>query len=103
MEVLKDQQDGLHLALPQEQALEGVQGALAALRRLEGLPGCLLPRHLQEGQEGRHSRPEGRIQGEQPPGELLAHEPTVVAVLDPKIGLEQVDERQIRGGLAVGG
>ena len=38
VEVLEDQQEGLHLALPQEQAFEGIQGALAALRRIEGLP-----------------------------------------------------------------
>ena len=38
VEVLEDQQEGLHLALPQQQAFEGVQGALAALRRIEGLP-----------------------------------------------------------------
>jgi hypothetical protein len=31
VQVLEDQQEGLHLALPQEQALEGVQDALAAL------------------------------------------------------------------------
>ena len=46
MEVLEHQHQGLHLALPQEQAFEGVQGALAALRRIEGLPGCILHRHL---------------------------------------------------------
>ena len=38
VQVLEDQQEGLHLALPQEQTLEGVQGALAALRRIKGLP-----------------------------------------------------------------
>ena len=103
VEVLEDQQEGLHLALPQEQAFEGVQGALAALRRIEGLPCGILHRHLQEGQEGRQGRPEGRIQREQPPGELLAHAPPVVAVLELKVGLEQVDDRQIRGGLAIGG
>jgi hypothetical protein len=31
VEVLADQQQRLHLALPQEQALDGLQGALAAL------------------------------------------------------------------------
>ena len=64
---------------------------------------CILYRHLQEGQEGRQGRPEGRVQREQPPGELLAHAPPIVAVLDLKIGFEQVDDRQIRGGLAIGG
>ena len=39
VQVLEDQQQGLHLALAQQQALEGVEGALAALGRIEGLPG----------------------------------------------------------------
>ena len=63
----------------------------------------VLHRHLQQGQEGRHGRPQGRVQREQPPGELLAYVPPVVAVLDLEIGLEQVDDGQIRGGLTIGG
>ena len=42
----------------------------------------VLHRHLQEGQERRQGWPEGRVQREQPPGELLAHPPPVVAVLN---------------------
>jgi len=53
VQVLDDQQQGLYLALPQQQAFKRVQGALAALRRLEGLPGCIFYRFLQQGQEGR--------------------------------------------------
>ena len=71
--------------------------------RIEGLPVGVLHRHLQQGQEGRQGWPEGRIQRQQPPGELLAYPPPVVAVLELKVGLEQVDDRQIRGGLAIGG
>jgi hypothetical protein len=61
------------------------------------------PTILQEGQEGRQSRPKGGIQGEQPPGKLLAYAPPVIVILKLKIGLEQVDDRQIRRGLAIGG
>jgi hypothetical protein len=103
VQVLEHQQQGLHLALPQEQAFERVQGALAALRRLEALPGFILHLYLQQGQEGRQARPQGWIQRQQAAGELLTHAPPVVAVLKLKIGLEQVDDRQIGGGLAIGG
>jgi hypothetical protein len=103
VEILDNQQDGVHLALPWEQALERVQGALAALRGIEGLPGGGLHRHFQEGQEGWHSRPEGWVQREQPRGELLAHPPPVVTILKLKVGLEQVDNRPIGDGLAIGG
>ena len=44
VQILHDQEHGLHLALPHQQALEGVQGELAALRRVEGLPGWILNR-----------------------------------------------------------
>jgi hypothetical protein len=38
VQILDDQQERLRLALPQEQAFEGIQGTLAALRRIEGFP-----------------------------------------------------------------
>lgn len=38
VQILEDEQQGLELTLPQEQAFEGVQGTLAALRWIEGLP-----------------------------------------------------------------
>ena len=62
VQVLEDQQQGLHLALAQQQALEGVEGALAALRGIEGLPLGIVHRHVQERQEGRQGRLEGRLQ-----------------------------------------
>jgi hypothetical protein len=103
VEVLEDEQEGLYLALSQQHMLKGLQGALTALRGIEGLPGCILHRHFQEGQEGWQRWPESRFQREQAPGELLAHSPPVVAVFDLKIGPQHVDDRQIWGGLAVRG
>ena len=44
VQVLEDEEQRLHLAFAQQQALEGLQGALAALRGIEGLPlGCPRP------------------------------------------------------------
>src|SRR5262245_42614445 len=40
---------------------------------------------------------------ERPSGELLAYPSPVVTVLDLQVGLEQVEDRQIGGGLAIGG
>ena len=42
VQILKDQQQRLHLAFAQQHALEGLEGALAALRRIE-LPGTGCP------------------------------------------------------------
>src|SRR5438445_440826 len=38
VKILEDHEQGLQLALPEQEALEGVEGSLAALRRIEGLP-----------------------------------------------------------------
>jgi hypothetical protein len=76
---------------------------LAALRRVKGLPGGVLPRHLQKGQQRWQGGPKGRIEREQPRSEFLAYPPYVVTVVELKVGLEQVGDRQIRSGLAVGG
>ena len=59
VQVLEDQEQGLNLTLPEEQALDGLQGALAALWRIEGLPRLILDRHVQERQEGWEGWPPG--------------------------------------------
>ena len=48
VQVLHDQEQRLHLARPQQQARAGLQGTLAALRRLEGLPMWVLHWYIQE-------------------------------------------------------
>ena len=83
VQVLEDQQQGLHLALPQQQALEGVQGALAALRRIEGLP----VRRPPPARPGGPGRPAGSARGPRPgsaacPVTFSRMVPRVVAVLD---------------------
>jgi len=102
VEVLEDQEQRLDLALPQEEALAGVQGPLAALGGIQGLPLSVLDGHIQEGQEGRQGGLEGPIQGEEFAGDLLADLPHIVAALDLAVGLEEVDHGQVGGGLAIG-
>jgi hypothetical protein len=46
MEVFDNQEYGLNLALLQQQPLQGLQGALTALRGVERLPGGIFDRHL---------------------------------------------------------
>ena len=62
VQVLEDQEQRLHLALAQQQALERLQGALAALRRIEGLPCAVLHRHA----PGARGRPAGSARGPHP-------------------------------------
>ena len=53
VQVLEHQQQRLLLALPQQQALAGVERALAPLGRVERLPGRVLHRHVEQRQQGR--------------------------------------------------
>ena len=62
VQVLEDQEQRLHLALAQQQALDGLEGALAALRGIEVLPVPVLDRHVQE----RRGRPAGSARGPHP-------------------------------------
>jgi hypothetical protein len=48
VQVLEDHHQGLDLALVQQQALDRVKRLLAPLERIEGLPGRLVHRHVQE-------------------------------------------------------
>src|SRR5262249_10924196 len=102
LKVLEDQAQGLDLALAQEQALDSLQGALAPLGGIEGLPFEIFNRHIQERQEDRQCRPEGCIQRDKLTGDLLTDFPYLVAVLNLKVGLKQVNDEEIRGSLAVG-
>ncbi len=68
VEVFDDDQERLDLALPQEEPLQGVDGALAPLRRGEGLPSAVFHRHVEEREERRQRWLEGAVERE----ELLA-------------------------------
>jgi hypothetical protein len=102
VEVLEDDQEGLILSLAQEQVLDRIQGPLPPLRRVKRLPLGILDGGVEKGQERREDQFERAVQGQQPPGHLLSDVPIRVAVGDPEIALEQIDDGQVAGGLAVG-
>jgi hypothetical protein len=53
VQVLEDHEQRLHLALAQQQALDGVERALAALGRVQVLPGRVLDRHVEQREQRR--------------------------------------------------
>ena len=57
VQVLEDHHQRLDLALAQQQALDRVERLLAPLERIEGVPGRLVHRHVEERQEGGHDGP----------------------------------------------
>ena len=81
VQILKDQQQRLHLAFPDQQALERVQGAPTALRRVEGTKGAVVRQHLQERQQRREGVLEGLVERQHLPGHLGPHGAVVVVLL----------------------
>ncbi len=101
VQVLKDHHQGLDLALAQQQALDRVERLPAPLGRIEGLPGRLVHRHVQERQEGGHDGPERRGECQDLPRDLLPDLPRVVAALDLEIAADKLDHGEIRRRFAV--
>ena len=63
-QILDYDEERLDLALPEQQALQGVQGSVTALRGLERLPLRILHWDVQECEERRECGLQGRIERE---------------------------------------
>jgi hypothetical protein len=101
VEVLENDQDRLVPGLAQEQMLDRVQGSLAALRRIEGLPLGVLDGHVEKREDRRHRWLERPVEGEELAGHLLADLPVRVTGAHPEVTLEKVDDRKVARRLAV--
>ena len=102
VQILKDQQQGLRLAFPQQHPLERLQRALAPLRRIELLEGAVVRQGLQEGEQRGDGLLQGLVQRQHLPGDLGPDGARVVTLLDVGIALEQFDHREIGRGFAIG-
>lgn len=102
VEALDDQEQGLDLALPYQQMRDGVHDPLTALGRIEALPPGVFNRHLQEHQECGQDRLQGCLQRLELVGDLVTSRLQIIPRVELNIGLEQVDDREIRASLAVG-
>ena len=102
LEVLEDQEQGLALTLAQQERHDGVERALAALRGIKPLPARVFGGHVEQRQEGGDGRLDRLVERAQPCADLGAALARAVARLDLEVALEQLRDRQIRRGLAVG-
>ena len=102
MEVLEDHEQGLQLALAEQEALDRVEGPPAALRRIEGPPFSILNGHIQERQQGGQRRLEGPVQREELAGDLLADLTVGLAIVYLEVDFEEIDDGQVAGRPAVG-
>ena len=101
VEVFDDDQQRLHLTLPQQEPLHRVQGAPAALGRIERRPLGVVGRHVEQRQERRQTAFLRPVQRQELPRQLLAHRARAVAVFDGEVALEEIDHRQIGRRLTV--
>jgi hypothetical protein len=102
VQVFEDHHQRLDLALAQQQALDRLERLLAPLERIEGVPGRLVHRYVEEREEGGHDGPERRRKRQDLSRDLLPDLPRVVAALDREVAAEQLDHGKVGGGLTVG-
>ena len=88
VEVFHHHEQGLHLAGTEQEALDGLERLLAALRGIKGLPLGILNGHVQECQDGRHHGGEGWIEGQEPGGDLVADRRGRIALVELEVVLE---------------
>jgi hypothetical protein len=101
VQILTDQQQRLHLAFAHEEALEPVERALAPLRWIERQEQAVRWQSVQEGEQRRDHRLQRLVQGEDLPGHLGPDGARVITLLDVAIALEEVNDGEIRRGLAI--
>ena len=70
VQILKDEEEGLLLALAQEHPLQGIERALAALRGIELQEWTVVRQGVQEGQERWEGVLQGRVQRQDLSGHL---------------------------------
>ena len=102
VQILEDQQQGLHLTFAQQHALQAVERASAPLRRVEGAKRAVLRQGVQERQQGGDGLLQGGVERQHLPRHSGPDGAGVVAVLHLDIALQQVEHREVRRGFAVG-
>src|SRR6266851_5253212 len=102
VEILQHQDEGLDLTLAEEQSLHSIERELAALGRLELPEAVLLVQGVEKPENGRDRVRECPVQGEEMSGDLGAYRADVVTLVDAEIGLQEIDDREIAGGSAIG-
>ena len=102
VQILADQEQGLHLAFAQQHALERREGALAALGWIKLAERAVVGQGVQEREQRRDHVLEGRVQRQDLPGQLGPDGAGIVVVVDMTVALEQVEHGEVGRRLAVG-
>jgi hypothetical protein len=103
VKILEYQAKGLHLAFAEQEVLNGIQGLLATLWRIEGLPLRVQAGDVQKREECWQCGLQRRVQCQQFSSHLLSNFSMIVPVLNFEVSFQQIDNGKIGGGLAVRG
>ena len=101
VQVFEHQQQRLHLALTQQDALQRLQGAAPPLQGVQDQERTVGRQGFEQRQNGWYGVLQGVVERQDVPGNLGSDRAQVITVLDVTIGFEQVTHRQVGGGLAV--
>ena len=101
VQILEHQQQRLHLTFAQQHALERLERALAALRRIEAAKRTVLRQDLQEGEQRRNRVLEGLIQGQHLAGHFGPDSAHFILVLHMAVAPQEIEHREIGGRLAI--
>ena len=102
VQVLKDQEQRLYLALMQQDACERFERALASLGWVKTQEWAVFWEGIQQRQQRRDGVLECRVERQHLPGDFGADGAGVIALFDVTVALEQVDDREVRRGLTIG-
>jgi hypothetical protein len=101
VQILTDQPQRLHLAFAHEEALEAVERVVAPQRWIEGQERAIRWEGVQKGEQCRDRRLQRLVQGKELPGHLGPDGAGVVALLNVAIAFQEVNDGDIRRGLAI--
>src|SRR5262249_3436701 len=90
VKILEHEEQRLSLALTNQEPLDGIDGALTALRRIESAPQAVVNRHIKQREERGRGRREGLIERAELVGDFFPNLVVVVPILDREIRLEKV-------------
>ena len=101
VQILEHQEQRLDLALAEQQALDGVEGSLAAVGGAQLAPLRRVVCDVEEPEERWKERPQRLVQGQELSRNLLADRPRSITLVDLEVRPQQLNDRKIGRRLAV--
>ena len=102
MEVFEHEQERLDPRLAHERAPGRLERRLPPLRGIEALPSRIVHGHVEQREQRRQRGLERAVERHDLAEHLLADVPMRIALTDPEVRPEEIDDGQVAGRLAIG-